>query len=164
MAATFADASDQPAALSQYERALALGSELSEPYLLAASSLGIGSVHLRLGSYAAAADDYRTAAELSRQIGDPQQEADSLYGLGCALLQTDGKVAGREPLLRALVLFQGLDSPQASDVRARLQASDNDETSTLNVAFREGNAGEFLGNQPEAAGGFRVAGGGGAGD
>ena len=164
MAATFADASDQPAALSQYERALALGSELSEPYLLAASSLGIGSVHLRLGSYAAAADDYRTAAELSRQIGDPQQEADSLYGLGCALLQTDGKVAGREPLLRALVLFQGLDSPQASDVRARLQASDNDETSTLNVAFREANAGEFLGNQPEAAGGFRVAGGGGAGD
>ena len=42
-------------------------------------------------------------------------------------------MVGREPLLRALVLFQGLGSPEAGEVRARLQASDRDETIRVNA-------------------------------
>jgi tetratricopeptide (TPR) repeat protein/DNA-binding SARP family transcriptional activator len=121
MAAAFTGAGDNQAALDHYKKALVLASALAERHTQAVSHLGIGAVHLMTGHCESAADDYRIALELSQEIADPVQEGHALDGLGSALLDTKGATEAREYWQSALTIFETVGSPQADDIRARLQ-------------------------------------------
>jgi tetratricopeptide (TPR) repeat protein len=123
MAAAFADAGDQQAALDCYAKALVLASELGERHAQAESHQGIGAAHLALGQSRSAVDDYRLALKLSREIADPVQAGRALYGLGCALLETEGAAAAGDHWREALALFEATGRPEADEVRARLSAT-----------------------------------------
>jgi len=122
MAAAFAAAGDSQEALDQYEKALALGTELGERHTQIVSHLGIGEVRLATGRYFSAADDFRAALKLSQSIADPVSEGHALYGLGRSFLHTEGPTAAREHLLAALALFEASGRPESDDVRAQLSA------------------------------------------
>ena len=125
MAAAFTDAGDSQAALSHYERALVLASELAERHTQAVSHSGIGAVHLMMGQCHSAADDYLIALTLSRDIEDPVQEGRALRGLGCALVDANGAAGAaeaREYWRSALTIFETVGSPEADDIRARLES------------------------------------------
>jgi tetratricopeptide (TPR) repeat protein/DNA-binding SARP family transcriptional activator len=121
MAAAFTGTGDNQAALGHYEKALVLASELAERHTQAVSHLGIGAVHLATGQSDSAADDYRIALKLSQEIADPVQEGHALDGLGWALLDTKGATEAREHWRSALTIFETVGSPEADDIRARLE-------------------------------------------
>ena len=121
MAAAFTGAGDNQAALGNYEKALVLGSELAERHTQAVSHLGIGAVHLMMGQWDSAADDYRIGLKLSQEIADPVQEGQALDGLGWAVLDTKGATEAREYWQSALTIFETVGSPEADDIRARLE-------------------------------------------
>lgn len=109
-------------AVRDLEASLELFNELGLDLDAAMAFNGLGGAHHRMGHPEAAAALYRQAILLARQCGSRYEEARAEAGLGALAGEAADRVAAREHLERALVLYQALGATQAGEVRARLDA------------------------------------------
>lgn len=73
-----------------------------------------------------ALDCFRQAQVIHREIGDRQGAAQTLNSLALALRDADQPDAARECWRQALALFEDLNDPQATKIRACLNNLDPD--------------------------------------
>jgi DNA-binding SARP family transcriptional activator/tetratricopeptide (TPR) repeat protein len=121
--------------LGHHERAVTLIQQAMGLYRAAGDQLGEGNCWAGLGvSYSAlgqhqqAARCRRRAIESYRRLGNRSDEADGLVSLGDSLRDAGDEAAARESWQQALVIFDELALPTATEVRARLSGLGEDVT------------------------------------
>ncbi|MFD0309886.1 BTAD domain-containing putative transcriptional regulator [Streptomyces sp. NPDC127119] len=109
-------------ALSHCAVALDLLEEAGDRFDQADTLDSLGHIHLDLKQYEQAAESYERALTIYREIGDLYNEADTLSSLGDVLLATGDRGAAGAAWGRAAALLEELGHRQAAQVRARLAA------------------------------------------
>ena len=79
----------------------------------------LGYAHHRLSQDAEACRCYRRSADMLAELEDPFSQANSLVSLGDIYAATDERAA-TEVWVQALAIMEGIESPGAAEVRARL--------------------------------------------
>ncbi|CNF50131.1 Regulatory protein AfsR [Mycobacterium tuberculosis] len=85
---------------------------------------GLGYACHGLRRFEAAVVHYETALAVFRDSGDRPGQGETLYSLGRTHLRTSRTSAARDCWLRALAIFEDLQTPQADGVLARLRSLD----------------------------------------
>ncbi|MGI5179786.1 BTAD domain-containing putative transcriptional regulator [Dactylosporangium sp. CA-152071] len=111
---------DHREAVTACRQALALHQELDNRQGEAETWDTIGYAHHHLGELAEAAACFERAVALFRLTGDRDFEADSLHHLGDTRLAAGDPEAARDTWRRSLEIFEDLDHPDATTVRAKL--------------------------------------------
>ena len=115
---------DHRQALAHCLEALTLHQEVGDRHGEAITWDSIGYAHHHLGHHQQAATCYQQALDLLRELGDSYMEADTLTHLGDTHLATGELGAARTAWHEALGILDGLDHPDADQVRARLHRLD----------------------------------------
>jgi DNA-binding SARP family transcriptional activator len=80
----------------------------------------LGQVHTVEQRHQEAIACHRQSLAICRELGDRFQEAKALWGLGTAVEAVDGSPAARPHWAAALAILEGLDAPEAEDLRRLL--------------------------------------------
>jgi len=117
---SYAKLGDHVQAIAYCEQSLALNEELGDRYGAAATWDSLGYAHHHLGAHERAIACYEEALTRFREAGDRTNEAEILTHLGDAH-EARGDAAGAgEVWRRALAILDDLESPDADEVRAKL--------------------------------------------
>ncbi len=110
----------QPA-LEYCQSALTLFQELGSKYGEAVTWDSVGYAHHQLGAPDRAIECYRRAIDLLQAVGDRPTEAETLTHLGDAHHAVADEDAARAAWRRALEIYEGVDHPDAEQVRTKLR-------------------------------------------
>ena len=111
---------DHRQALAHCQQALSLHSEVGDRHGEAITWDSLGYAHHQLGDHQQAITCYEQAVDLLRELDDRYTQADTLTHLGDAHRAAGDLDAARTAWHEALALLDGLEHPDAAQVRARL--------------------------------------------
>lgn len=104
----------------RYRQALDIAREIGDRHLQARTLNGLAETFRRQDRVAEAIADHTSALTIAREVGDRYQEARANEGLGHCLLAVGNRQDARRHWLDALSGYEGLELPEAQEVRDRI--------------------------------------------
>jgi DNA-binding SARP family transcriptional activator len=120
---------DYEQALAYCQQALALSRETGDRQTEAATLDTLGCAHHSLGHHTEAITCCQRALDIAQETGHRYQQAEALSHLGDTLQVTGDLERARNVWRDALVILDDLQHPDATGIRAKLQAADTARTS-----------------------------------
>ena len=127
LATTYRGLGRSEEAFDHYHQALIVRREINDRDGEGWTLRSLAITYRGLGRSEEAFDHYHQALIVYREINDRWGEGWTLYNIGEILHETDRLAAARVSWHQALAIFEELGDPQAVEVRARLEALDNDD-------------------------------------
>jgi DNA-binding SARP family transcriptional activator/tetratricopeptide (TPR) repeat protein len=112
-------------AFEHLERAMEIITRHGERRNLSFVLRNIGAAHAGMGEHETALDYFRQALAVNRYFSSRRLEASVLVSIGDSLTVLDRTTEARDHWTQALDIFTDLGAPEATEVRARLTASDH---------------------------------------
>ncbi|MEU8305747.1 tetratricopeptide repeat protein [Actinomadura sp. NPDC048955] len=119
----YAGLSDFGSSLDHFEQAHGIALE-ADGRTLGWTLHGLGYAHHGLRRLHTAIVHYEKALDVFREFGDRSGQGETLYNLGRAHMQMSRPDAARDCWLRALAIFEDLQTPHTAGVLARLRSLD----------------------------------------
>lgn len=110
--------------LIHHQKALGIAQAITDPFEESRALRGVGAAHRGTGHYGAALEALRTALRLAGDLDDPYERACCLEGLGDATLHVQGHDSAEPLWNEALEIFERLNVPEQTALRARLHGLD----------------------------------------